>query len=361
MGEGGFIKGARGAPRACCRVYRAHRCRSYCPARSRARGFGRRSVRRRLVRRRLMDVGRSGRESAQDVSGLERDTRLSGSVDPLRPGRETRLARAAGPSGCSRDGLRSQQAVQRGTADPQQLSSTQLVAVHATQHARDMAVDGAVQIWISLGGAVAGWSSLTLFAFAQLLCLRLGSGLDAPSGGDQAQWRGLWTACGVSRSVRPLCEDGDGLACTGAEGPHAGYGCRCGSCSIHPRERRWGGPRAGAGRWTRECRSPAAQQVRSLQQGTLGPERCPGDHLAQLGDIAGPGMGEQEGQHIGSDAGERLAVLRGALRHELLHQHGDIFAAVPQRGQRQLDGSQLLQQVMAEAPVHHQRAKRALG
>ena len=78
------------------------------------------------------------------------------------------------------------------------------------------------------------------------------------------------------------------------------------------------------------------RQVRRLDQVAAGEDRRPLDHVAQLADVARPGVVLEQAHGVLVDALDRLAVARVELVQEGLDEERDVFLALAQR--RQLDG-----------------------
>ena len=81
--------------------------------------------------------------------------------------------------------------------------------------------------------------------------------------------------------------------------------------------------------------------------------------MIQLADVARPGVRQQRLDGALVEAGERLAVVLGMLPQEVRGQQRDVFAAVAQRRQADLDGVQAEQQVLAETGLRRRRRCRS--
>ena len=77
-------------------------------------------------------------------------------------------------------------------------------------------------------------------------------------------------------------------------------------------------------------------------------------HVGQFADVAGPAVGGERGER--GRVGDRRVRrrLRPSLPHEVLHEHGDVIAAVAEGRNRDLERVDPKQQVFAEVTrLHH--------
>jgi len=76
-------------------------------------------------------------------------------------------------------------------------------------------------------------------------------------------------------------------------------------------------------------------------------------HVGQLADVAGPGVGQQGGLRVLGEHARGQAVVLAHAPEELLGEHDDVPPARTQRRQRQRDNGQPVIEVGAEAPILH--------
>src|SRR3954468_3286074 len=85
------------------------------------------------------------------------------------------------------------------------------------------------------------------------------------------------------------------------------------------------------------------------------------DHVTQLADVAGPGIGEQHGAGPTVDPPDILPVLGAEAPQEMLGEDKGIVAPLPQRGKVEEDHGQTEVQVAPEAAVLHLPLEVAIG
>ena len=117
--------------------------------------------------------------------------------------------------------------------------------------------------------------------------------------------------------------------------------CRSASSTVVPA---W---RPAAGR----ARVPAVherRQVLDLDEPALGHDRRPLDDVAQLADVAGPGVPLEDPHRALVDRGHRPAVARVELADERLNEQRQILLAVAQRRQADREHVEAVEQIFAQ-------------
>src|SRR6185295_6093366 len=74
------------------------------------------------------------------------------------------------------------------------------------------------------------------------------------------------------------------------------------------------------------------------------------ERVAQLADVARPGMGEERFERRGSQLEARPAVLSPEASEQLLGEAGQVLPALPERGQLEGEDVQAVEEVLAKAP-----------
>src|SRR5208337_4352915 len=102
-------------------------------------------------------------------------------------------------------------------------------------------------------------------------------------------------------------------------------------------------------------------QIADVNEITGGGNARGGDDVFQFANVAGPGMLEKKGLRAAGEAGDALAIGIVVLLQEKLHEKRNVFQALRERRDTNLDGTQAIEEIFAETPGENFGAEVAVG
>ncbi len=102
-------------------------------------------------------------------------------------------------------------------------------------------------------------------------------------------------------------------------------------------------------------------QVADVDEIAGGGDAGGGDDVFEFANVAGPGMLEKDGLGAAGEAGDILAVGVVVFLEEELDEQRNVFEALGERGDTDLDGAEAVEEVFAEAAGENFGAQVAIG
>ncbi len=102
-------------------------------------------------------------------------------------------------------------------------------------------------------------------------------------------------------------------------------------------------------------------QIPHIQHAALGEHHGPADDVAQLADVARPGISGETLEERRRDASDGLAELLVCLAEEVLDEQRDILDAIAERHEMQPDAVEPVEQVLPEPTLLHQLGRVTVG